>query len=304
MQGCFDVWGCRGSRSIAPGRSRIGDNTSCYSLYRDADLFVFDAGRGLSILSDAVFEEKRFRTVKRVHIFVTHAHLDHWEGLKDAAWFWLKNNGLEISIYGTSEALTTIVRGLEPPSFVPLDVLSLGTVAKLSWVQMEAGQQLRVGDAVVEALALHHYSGMKDSRRKLDTIGFRIALEDGPSVSYVSDHEPVPETQGMEDHAARGAKLLLIDSQFADRKDHAFGHGSQEHAAALAQRHPETLIVAGHHGPRTDEHIEAGYRRHGANLTNLALAIEGKAFEWDAARKLFLMNETSLLGETEPESQI
>jgi phosphoribosyl 1,2-cyclic phosphodiesterase len=299
MQAIFDVWGSRGSRSTAPGSSRIGSNTSCYSLYREGDLYVFDAGRGLAVLSDAIATEARFRSVKRIHILVTHAHLDHWEGLKDAAWFWTKNNGLDVNLFGTQEALSTIVSGLAAPAFVPLDVLAIGTVAKLTWTELKAGQALNIGGAAVEALALNHYSGMKDSRRMLDTIGYRVGLPDGPSVAYLSDHEPIPETQPMEDAAARGAHLVLLDSQFADRKDHAFGHGSQEHAAATAKRHLDTLIVAGHHGPRTDEHIETGHRRHSVGLSNLALAIEGKGFVWDAAKARFERPNASFGPESE-----
>src|SRR6266496_1744292 len=80
----FEVWGCRGSRSFLPFRSSIGNNTSCYSLLHGPDLVVLDAGRGLAALGWAMARRAALRRVQRVHVLVTHAHLDHWEGLKDA----------------------------------------------------------------------------------------------------------------------------------------------------------------------------------------------------------------------------
>jgi len=283
----FDVWGCRGSRSLAPGRSRIGAYTSCYSLCDGEELFVFDAGRGISILSEATATEPRFANLKRIHILVSHAHMDHWEGLKDAAWFWTPSKNLSVTIYGTQEALDTIQRGLAPPAFVPLDVLAQSSVGKLTWERVAAGDTLATGAHAVEPFQLNHYSGLTGARRDLDTVGYRVAIAGGPTVAYLCDHEPTPETEAAEDTAMKNASLVVLDCQFADRKDQAFGHGSQEHAAACARRHPTSVILCAHHGPRSDEHIEDGLRRHGAGLPNLGLAIEGRGLQWDASLAKF-----------------
>ena len=48
----FQVWGSRGGRNTHG--SRIGNLTSCYSLRAGEDVFVFDAGRGLLVLAEAV----------------------------------------------------------------------------------------------------------------------------------------------------------------------------------------------------------------------------------------------------------
>ena len=286
----FQVWGNRGGRNTMG--SRIGNSTSCYSLLAGEHLYVFDAGRGLLALSHALERDEELRAVKKLHVFVTHAHVDHWEGLKDAAWMWRRKNGLRLSLYGPAEALETIRRDLAPPAFVSLDVLAQGTLAHLSYEELRAGAPCSLPSASLEVAALHHYSGAAPTRRHLETLGYRLALPGGPTVCYLSDHEPTAATQAMEDTLLSGAQLAIVDANFSDIAEHAFGHGSIEYAAALAARHPSVQILASHHGPmRSDEVIEDALRRHGAGRPKLALAIEQQALRWDAGAAAFSMVE-------------
>lgn len=281
----FHVWGSRGGRNTHG--SRIGNLTSCYSLRAGADLFVFDAGRGLVVLAEAVLRDDAMRGIQRIHVLVTHGHMDHWEGLKDAAWMWTPGNGLALDVIGPAEALDAIRRAHEPPSFVPLDVLARGTLARFGYVELAPGAMHALPGAALRAVALHHYSGMSPNRRYLETLGYQLALDGGPSVAYLSDHEPTDATRAIEDDLVGAAQLALIDANYGEICEHAFGHGSIEYAAALASRHPRAQVLAGHHGPlRTDEAIDATHRRHGA--PNLAIAAEGASFTWDVSLRRFV----------------
>ena len=276
----LQVWGCRGGRNTSG--SHIGNATSCYSLAVGADLFIFDAGRGLGTLAAALATDARLRGVERLHVLVTHAHMDHWEGLKDADWMWRRDNGLELTLLGPGEALETIAAGHQPPAFVALDVLALGTLRRLSFVELTAGASIELPGATLHAVALHHYSGMAPHRRYLDTLGYRLAIADGPTVAYLSDHEPTADTRAMEDAVAAASQLVIVDANVSDVAQHAFGHGSIESAAELARRHPATHVLAGHHGPlQSDRQIEDALSRHGAGVPNLAIAREGSDAVWD-----------------------
>ncbi len=282
----FQVWGCRGGRNTHG--SRIGDLTSCYAVHVGADLFVFDAGRGLGALANAVIRGD-LGAIARVHVLVTHAHLDHWEGLKDAAWMWSPHNGVALSLCGPAEALAAIRRGHEPPAFVALEVLGRGTLGSLAYVEVAAGATLALPGATLTAVALHHYSGMSPDRRYLDTLGYHLAIEGGPRVAYLCDHEPTGATRATEDTLCATSELALVDANYGEVHEHAFGHGSLAYAADVAARHPATWVLATHHGPaRTDDAIEAGQVRHGADRPNLAIAREGLRARWDTAARRFV----------------
>lgn len=285
---CFDVWGCRGSKSHLPPNSQVGNYTSCYSLLAGEDLFVFDAGLGLVPLSNALRFDKRFASVRRIFLLVTHAHLDHWEGIKDADFFWVRGNNLDVTIYGVNEALTSIQNGYRHPSFVALELLSNGTVGLQEYRTFELGEAVSVGRWTFETHALNHYSGTPWDKCILQTAGYRLSRRGGPVVSYLSDHEPAAETVAVEAKLCRGANLAVYDSHFDDIANQRYGHGSQEHSANIARQNPDLLVMAGHHGPMfTDDELYRTYDRHRAGAPNFVIAVEGDRYVWDEEKKKF-----------------
>ena len=284
----FDVWGARGSRNLTPATSRIANYTSCYSLKAGPELFVIDGGRGLGVLSHAIANARRFKDVERIHLFLSHSHMDHWEGLKDAGWFWHNGNGLSLSVLGASEAIDAVQNGYGHPAYVPLDILAEHTLRYLRFVTLKAGETRRVRGWSFRTFPLNHYSGMGNHKNQLATLGYRVRSPQGFMFAYLCDHEPTPETADLEQRMLSGTHLAIIDAHFANRAQHAFGHGSQEYAAALAKEHTQTLVLAGHHGPTsTDAEIRSIHKRHGKGLKNFALATEGTTLKWDCRKKRF-----------------
>jgi phosphoribosyl 1,2-cyclic phosphodiesterase len=209
--------------------------------------------------------------------------MDHWEGLKDAEWFWAPDNGLAVRILGPNEALETLRDAYGPPSYVPLELLAAGNLSRLDYVPIRAGDRKVVGRWTIRTAPLNHYSGVGPRRRDLDTIGYRLAAREGLAFAYLSDHEPGRKTARAERRLIEGATLVVLDSHFLDVADEQYGHGSQENAAEIARRYPNTLVLAGHHGPAlTDAEVREGWRRHARSAQNFRLAIEGQTLAWSS----------------------
>src|SRR5262249_18483658 len=153
---------------------------------------------GLAALTHAMAEERRFREVSSVHVLVSHAHMDHWEGLKDADWFWRGNKALDVSLLGTDEALDAIRSGYAHPRYVPLERLAEGKLRQLSSRTLRADERVALGGFRLETCSLNHYSGAGRRKRFLSTLGYRISTAGGPTVAYLSDHEPTEATRAVE----------------------------------------------------------------------------------------------------------
>ncbi len=281
----FDIWGCRGSRNLLPARSRIGNCTSSYSLSQGSVLFALDAGRGLTALSAKLFARGRLSQVRQVVVLVSHSHLDHWEGIKDAEWFWRRENGLSVTICGPAEALRAIEEGLRHPSFVPLQILSHGTVEQLQFQTLREGHKVTLHGWEVEPFALHQYAGSGNHRQFLDALGYRVTAPGGPTIAYLCDHEPTKATRAQEEAALFGASLALYDAHFPHIKEQTFGHGSIEHAGIIARDHSDKLILAGHLNPRySDAEVRRFLKQHGRGTPNLRIAIENQSYTFDGSR--------------------
>lgn len=73
------VWGVRGSLPVASADFlEFGGNTSCVSVDCGGELVIFDAGSGIVGLGSVL---ARRGGEKKLHLFVSHLHLDHIIGL-------------------------------------------------------------------------------------------------------------------------------------------------------------------------------------------------------------------------------
>jgi phosphoribosyl 1,2-cyclic phosphodiesterase len=170
------IWGCRGSVP-APGSdtAKYGGNTSCVEVALDeGTALVLDAGTGIRALGlDLVA-----RGTQRIHLFLTHLHLDHLEGLRFFAPLW--DERVAIEIWGPRSPVLSlrdrILRSFSPPLF-PLDFRDVP--ARVTFHDLP-GEPWRIGGITLTAdLVLHPGP----------TLGFRVETEQA-SLAYLPDHEP------------------------------------------------------------------------------------------------------------------
>jgi phosphoribosyl 1,2-cyclic phosphodiesterase len=247
------VWGCRGSLA-RPGPETVvyGGNTSCLSLeLSDGTPVVLDAGTGILRLG----AELANATPRPIHLFLTHLHFDHIEGLGLFEPLWTP--GREIHFWGPPSPVAglseRIARYFSPPLF-PIQLLEVP--AQL--VFHDLPEQFSVGSSEVLALPVSHRG---------PTVGFRVS-DDGHTLAYIPDHEPYlgyepgeVEPDWLSGHGlAERADTLVHDAQYfedeyQDRR--GFGHSSLAHAVAFAQACAAERLVLFHHDPKhTDADLE------------------------------------------------
>jgi phosphoribosyl 1,2-cyclic phosphodiesterase len=275
------IWGCRGSIP-APGPETVnyGGNTSSIEVSLDnGAVFVLDAGTGVRDLGTALQE----RGARRIHLLLTHLHLDHLEGLRFFAP--LFDERVAIDVWGPSSPVQSlkgrIRRSFSPPLF-PIDLreiparLTFHDVPKESW-ELE-------GAKLTSALVMHPGP----------TVGFRIEA-DGATVAYMPDHEPAL----LGDFASRSrdwisgasvagdADLLLHDAQFSDdeyAERVGWGHSSVESAVAYANAVGARRLVLFHHDPHHADPLLEELEVEAVSLTDRSaeppvLAHEGMVLE-------------------------
>ena len=143
------IWGCRGSVP-SPGPTTVvcGGNTSCVELsLDDGTVLVLDAGTGIRDLGDDLVE----RGVRRIHLLLTHLHLDHVEGLRFFGPMWDKN--VTLDVWGPPSTVR------EPRGLDRADVLAAalpdrsrrraraGGVPRRAAAAVEGGERARHGGA-------------------------------------------------------------------------------------------------------------------------------------------------------------
>jgi phosphoribosyl 1,2-cyclic phosphodiesterase len=273
------IWGCRGSvPTPGPDTVEYGGNTSCVEVRAgDHTAIVLDAGSGIRALG----AELLTRGTRRVHVFLTHLHLDHLEGLRFFAPLW--DEHVSIDLWGPPSPVASlrdrILRSFSPPLF-PLDFRDIP--ARITFHDLP--KPWRADDLSLTAEFILHPG---------PTLGFRI--DTGSStVVYLPDHEPAlagfagkPTEWISGGSLSRGADLLLHDAQYFEDEyveRIGWGHSSVDAAVAFARAVDARRLLLFHHEPnhsdRTLEELEDIARDlSGGDLEPPLLAREGMTIE-------------------------
>jgi phosphoribosyl 1,2-cyclic phosphodiesterase len=247
------IWGCRGSiPTPSPDTVKYGGNTSCVEVMLGGDVaVVLDAGSGIRALGSDLLA----RGTRQIHLFLTHLHLDHLEGLRFFAPLWDENVTLEI--WGPRSPVLSlrdrILRSFSPPLF-PLDFRDVP--ARVVFHDLPGEPWQAEGISVSSDLVLHPGA----------TLGFRVETGDS-TLAYLPDHEPA--LTGIEGRTldwisagelAHSADLVLHDAQYFEQEYDArigWGHSSVADAVAFCRAAGAGRLVLFHHEPEhTDAELE------------------------------------------------
>jgi phosphoribosyl 1,2-cyclic phosphodiesterase len=250
------VWGARGSvPSPGPETTRYGGNTSCLQVtLDDGSLLVLDAGTGIRNLGLTLAG-----SAPRLHILLTHLHLDHIQGLMFFAPCFKPQS--ELVIWGPASPEASLEDRIARYISAPLSPVEVRELPCSVSFREAPSSDWEIGSARLQAASVAHRG---------PTLGYRITDGD-TSLCYIPDHEPAlgadlstlpPEwISGYE--LASGATLLVHDCQYFDDEypNHlGWGHSGLTDSLTFARRVEARRTLLFHHDPmHSDDRLDAFY---------------------------------------------
>lgn len=244
-------WGVRGSTPIPEqGFLRYGGNTPCVEVQTsDNHKIIFDSGTGIRNLGDRLSLDYPDEPLE-LHIFFSHLHWDHTQGLPFFKPLFEKKN--KVVLYGRRyegskfyDKLKILMGDIYFP--VPFDHLP----SQVEVVEIN-GEDVKIGDTVVSSAHLTHPG---------ECLGFRVEHED-KIFTYATDNEHPKE--GIDPNLiklAQDADLLVYDGQFTPEEyldgHQGWGHSTYEQGVKVAEAANVKKLALFHHDPsHTDEFID------------------------------------------------
>ncbi len=262
-----NFWGVRGSVPT-PERENLGygGNTACVEIRSPgAPPLIIDAGSGIRRLGRALRGEFGAQG-SEVHLFFTHFHWDHVQGLPffapmfDARW--------RIAFYsshGEDEARRILQAQTREPGFSAESAVR----ARCEYVRAPL-DGVALNGVTVRPFPLFHPGG---------GTGYRVETPGG-AIVYACDHEHGdPEADRVLRRYAEGAAVLIYDTQYtpqeyAGRK--GWGHSTWLEATRVARDAGVKRLVMYHHDPEhADDEVSRIVSEAAREFEAVAAAKEG-----------------------------
>jgi phosphoribosyl 1,2-cyclic phosphodiesterase len=270
----LNFWGVRGSTpTLDRATMRYGGNTPCLELTTPGGMrFILDCGTGLRMLSNRC-RAASGGCVLDAHIFVTHYHWDHIQGIPFFAPLFGEQNRFHFYSFRSDflgrDSLKRVFEAQMALPYSPVDLSAMS--AAREFTELTGGDRLTVGDTAVSACWLNHPQGC---------LGYRFDTPDG-SIVYTTDNEP-----GQREFDATllkfcaGADVLINDAQFTPEQlagcRKGWGHSSWEASVHLAKEAGVRQLVLFHHDPdSTDRNLDDILRQSQNRFENVCMAAEG-----------------------------
>jgi phosphoribosyl 1,2-cyclic phosphodiesterase len=280
----LSFWGVRGSTpTVDPATWRYGGNTPCLELIApDGTKFILDCGTGLRVLGSR-WSADGAAASPTTHIFVTHYHWDHIQGLPFFSPLYDEKNQFQFYSFRSKflgpDSLRQVFETQMALPYFPVDFSAMN--ARRKFREVEGGESFQIGENRITTRWLNHPQGC---------LGFRIETPAG-IVVYTTDNEPgVPEFDKNLRELAADADIFINDAQYSpsqlatDRK--GWGHSSWKEGVKVARDSNVKTLVLFHHDPDSTDRVVDQLLRHAREeFDSVFAASEGMVITLGAANE-------------------
>ena len=243
-------WGVRGSiPSPGAATARVGGNTSCVELRACGQMLIFEMGTGARALGASLLKSLPVTA----HVFLSHLHHDHTQGLPFFTPCFIPGNTL--FFYGADkggDSLETLLYRLFDYPYFPVPMKNMP--ANMEFVSMREGQRVRLTpDLVVANRKVNHPD---------EAFGYRVeAVENGVKkvFAFCTDTEHFSVGDYKVKELAKDADVFVYDAQYTDEEypgKVGWGHSTPSEGAKLALEAGAKRLLLFHHDPsHSDEKV-------------------------------------------------
>jgi phosphoribosyl 1,2-cyclic phosphodiesterase len=249
----LSFWGVRGSTpTVDPATWRYGGNTPSVELIApDGTQFILDCGTGMRMLGSR-WGNGTIAQSAHAHIFVTHYHWDHIQGLPFFAPLYDEKNHFQFYSFRSKflgpDSLRQVLETQMALPYFPVDFSAMNAQRKFR--ELDGGESFSIGENRVVTRWLNHPQGC---------LGFRIETPAG-IVVYATDNEPGDALldKNLRELAA-DADIFINDAQFTpaqlvgNRK--GWGHSSWREGVNVAREVNAKTLVLFHHDPDSTDRL-------------------------------------------------
>jgi phosphoribosyl 1,2-cyclic phosphodiesterase len=252
------LWGTRGLVPSPRQETAVfGGNTSCVQILHENHLIIIDTGFGCTNLGDELAQRAVQGDSLSVHVFYTHFHWDHIQGLPFFKPIYFPTTTLNLYSPEPTQRLLDNLDILFDGSYSPFEsLLRMPAAVRLHHLTAP----LTLGGLSIAFQPVDHGAALEKGH---ECYAYRLTAPDGASVALVTDHEARATARNREVCAfAAGCDLLIHDAQETDAEARrGWGHSTARQALDNAVRCNAGMTLLTHHAPSTDDRdIHATHR--------------------------------------------
>ena len=275
-------WGTRGMISSPRTTTEIyGGNTTCLQLLFGRHLIIIDAGFGISNLGEQLMARiLGGGEALDIHIFLTHFHWDHIQGLPFFHPIYFPSSKLTLYSPQDNESSKENINPLFDGSYSPFSGIE-SMPSEVTFKQM-VGTTEHAGLEFSYCLVDHGATAGTGGK----TYAFKIVDKSkGTSVVFAPDHEArIGRTNDKFVSFAKDCDLLIHNAQYTEeeyRSKRGWGNSSFQQAVDNCEIITPSKALLTHHDPLRDDRELVEMQRNllAKSIVNIEFAKEGIDYE-------------------------